>query len=71
MEWSVDRTARGEDARHKYDIPEFEGQRVFCLIIEEGLGEGDEALAPCSAESDVGIKGSSLPGETFGLQGVL
>ena len=71
MEWSVDRTAGGEDARHEYDIPDFEGQRVFCLIVEDGLGEGDEALAQRSAESDMGIKGSSLPGETGGFQGDL
>ena len=71
MEWSVDRTARGEDARHEYDIPDFEGQRVLCPTVEGGLWEGDEALAPGAAESNVGLEGTLFPGETGGFQGVL
>ena len=71
MEWSVDWTARGEDARHEYDIPDFEDQRAFCLIVEGGFWEGDEALAPSAAESNVGVKGPSFSGEPVGLQGVL
>ena len=68
----MDRTAGGEDARHEYDIPDFEGQRVVCLIVEDGLGEGDEALAPGAAESDMwGLKARCSRGKPFGLQGVL
>ena len=71
MEWSVDGAAGGEDARHEHDIPDFEGQRVFCLIVEGGFWEGDEAFATGAAESDVGLKCPLLPRETVGLQGVL
>ena len=71
MEPGVDGAARGEDARHEYDISDFEGQRALSLTIEGGLREGDEALAPGAAESDVGIESSSFSGEPVGLQGVL
>ena len=71
MEPGVDGAAGGEDAKHEYDIPDFEGQRAFCLTVEGGLWEGDEPIASGAAESDMGLKGSLLPGETVGLQGVL
>ena len=71
MEWSVDRTTRGENARHQDDVPDFKDHSVFCLAIEGGLGEGDEALAPGAAESNVGLKGPSFPGKPVSLQGVL
>ena len=71
MEWSVDRAAGGEDARHEHDIPDFEGRRVYCLIVEGGLWEGDEPIASGAAESDMWLKGPLFPGETAGLQGVL
>ena len=68
----MDRAAGGEYARHEYDIPDFEGQSVFCLIVEDGLGEGDEPIASGAAESDMwGLKVTSLPGEPVGLQSVL
>ena len=71
MKWTVDRATGGEDARHEHDIPDFEGQSVFCLIVEDGLGEGDEPIASGAAESNVGLEGTSLPGEPVGLQSVL
>ena len=67
----MDRAAGGEYARHEYDIPDFEGQSVFCLIVEDGLGEGDEPIASGAAESNVGFEGTLFSWESVGLQGVL
>ena len=67
----MDRAAGGEYARHEYDILDFEGQSVFCLIVEDGLGEGDEPIASGAAESNVGFEGTLFSWESVGLQGVL